>query len=263
MSPKLGAATLDGWLVRNKGWAKTRVYKARKKNIKQTIKNKTKQSSQTHQTSYKYKSQRGKKTKEKIFQQLDLDGNNIDDQDGEAFADLMKEKAPKTRGIKSQNINGVPEHPFHFKSRPSDPDTDGWLLQETGLCWIKVGETGQWKERTRKSGIQLNSNFKFNSTELERSEALQAGGVAVITTNSLTPRCESSGGDDTGLGRWAWTRIEGADNIHTRLVSVYHPCEPTSPGPGTVYEQHRRFFGDEDSDPRQQLLDDLAEAITM
>jgi hypothetical protein len=136
-------------------------------------------------------------------------------------------------------------------------DSDAWLLQEIGLCWPKVDETGRWAE----SGVRSNSNLQYNSTELDKSKAIQAGGVAVITTNDLMPRSVSRGGDPTGLGRWAWTRIEGSDNTHTRLVSVYRPCEPSSPGPGTVYEQHRRFYGDQDIDPREAVLDDLREDI--
>ena len=47
------------------------------------------------------------------------------------------------------------------------------------------------------------------------------------------------------------------------MVSVYQPCKPSGqPGPGTVFEQHRRFFGEDDRDPRQALLDDLSDAIT-
>ena len=46
------------------------------------------------------------------------------------------------------------------------------------------------------------------------------------------------------------------------MVSVYRPCEPSGrPGPGTVFEQHRRFFGENNRDPRQALLDDLRDAI--
>ena len=114
----------------------------------------------------------------------------------------------------------------------------------------------------RGQNVRLNSNLQSNDIELDISEALQAGGVAVIATSTLTPRCSSRGGDHTGLGRWAWTRLEGSDNIHTRMVSVYRPCEPSGrPGPGTVFEQHRRFFGENDLEPRQALLDDLREAI--
>jgi hypothetical protein len=115
------------------------------------------------------------------------------------------------------------------------------------------------KERTQHA--RLNSNFQYNTAELERTEILQAGGVAVITTKSLTPRCASRGGDPTGLGRWAWTCIEGTDGFHTRLVSVYRPCKPSTKGAGTVYEQHRRFFGIEDRDRRQAVLDNLKAEI--
>jgi hypothetical protein len=107
----------------------------------------------------------------------------------------------------------------------------------------------------------MHSNFGFNKTELDRSEALQAGGTGIITNNSLTPRCTSHGADPTGLGRWVWTRLEGSDGFHTRLVLVYRPCTPTGQGTGTVWEQHCHFFGEVDRNPRKALLDDLAVEI--
>jgi hypothetical protein len=139
MSSKSGETTLGRWLLREEGWAKTHAYKKRKKKTKIKF---------IRKNSYTYKSQRETTKKTRIFQQLDMEGNNIDEQDGEAFADKMKKKGPETIRIKSQNIKGVPEHPIHFKSRQivnniCDQDTDGWLVQETGLCWKKVGETGQ------------------------------------------------------------------------------------------------------------------------
>jgi hypothetical protein len=219
---------------------------------------------------WKYRKKK-KKTKTKlkktiepttIYQQLDLRGENIDETDGEAFGDLCGKKAIETVRITSQNINGIPEQRTHYRSREitsviSQGTSDAWLIQEPGLCWPKVDETNQWSERTKKKGTRWNSNFGFNRTELERSEAKQAGGSAIITTNELTPRCTSRGSDPTGLGRWVWTRLEGSDGFHTRLVSAYRPCIPSSQGAGTVWEQHRRFFGEIDRDPRQALLDDL------
>jgi hypothetical protein len=165
-----------------------------------------------------------------------------------------------------QNINGIPEQPTTSKSRQiadqiSNSGADAWMIQETGLCWAKVDDLGQWQERTRTHGTRLNSNFQYNKTEIERTEVLQAGGIAVITTTALTPRCCSQGGDPTGLGRWAWTRLEGSNGFHTRIVSVYRPCVPSGQGSGTVFEQHRRFFGQEDIDPRQSVLDSLEVAI--
>jgi hypothetical protein len=176
--------TIDRWLVQEQGWAKTHVYKARKKSRKQQLKNKP-----TH----KKRTQQEQKKKAKIFQQLNMDGENIDAQDGEAFGDVIKMlKPPETTRVISQNVNGVPEYPIHSKSRKivdqvCGKDSDAWLLQELGLCWPKVDKTGQWAERTRKSGVRSNANLQFYSTELDKSEAIQAGGVAVITTNDLTP----------------------------------------------------------------------------
>jgi hypothetical protein len=73
----------------------------------------------------------------------------------------------------------------------------------------------------------MNSNFRYNKTEIPISEATQAGGVAVLTSDALTPRYAMKGVDPLGLDQWAWTRIEGMGGLHTRLVSVYRPCIPS------------------------------------
>ena len=162
----------------------------------------------------------------------------------------------------SQNIGCLPTNPPHYKSKEiinqvCTSDTDAWLIQEVGLCWTKMEDSAQWSERTQRTGNRLHSNFAYNKTELRRSKVMQAGGVAVITTSVLIPRCTARGYDPLGLGRWAWTRLAGVNGFHTRLVSVYRPCKPSSQGTGTVYEQHRRRFGANDRDPRQALLTDL------
>jgi hypothetical protein len=80
----------------------------------------------------------------------------------------------------------------------------------------------QWGEYTKKKGARLNSNFQYNKTEMQRTHTLQAGRVTMITTSQLTPRCVDGGGDPMALAQWAsWTCLEGVDNQHTQLVSVY------------------------------------------
>jgi hypothetical protein len=84
----------------------------------------------------------------------------------------------------------------------------------------KLMRQEKWQSEQEKQ--ELGQIRTFSTTQPNWTGAIQAGGVAVITTNDLIPiRSESRGGDPTGLGQWAWTRIEGSDDIHTRLVSVY------------------------------------------
>jgi hypothetical protein len=227
---------LDKRLARDESWSRTHVYKSRKKSTTQ-------------------------KTPTKNYQQTDLHGDNIDAIDGEAFGDTFGEKAKKTVRIMSQNINGLPAHRSHYKSQQimktiCTGSADLWMIQEVGLCWPLINEADQWNVRTRIKGARIHSSLGYNKKEIEISEPLQAGGVGVIATNIMTPRCTSKGTDPSGLGRWAWTRIEGTTGFHSRIVSVYRPCTPSQQGAGTVYEQHRRTFP-ADTDPREAILDDL------
>jgi hypothetical protein len=236
MSKKSKVSIWGGWLTNGEGWKRLQVFKAKKKHNNNTtqIKDSTK------------KTRRSKRTRQ--YQQLDLKGENIEKTDGEAFGDQMRDKGKDTIRIISQNIGCMPEKASHEKSRKiveqvRQSGADAWLFQEVGLCWAKVDESNQWTERTKNKGMRMHANFGYNKTELQQSKPIQAGGVAVIATDGLPPRCVSRGVDPLGLGRWAWTRIEGTGGFHTRLVSVYRPCVPSSQGTGTVYEQHRRRFG--------------------
>ena len=88
------------------------------------------------------------------FQQLNLQGDNIDEQDGEDFADTMTTKGPDKIRVISQNVNSVPEQARKVKSKKivhqvcSGNKADIWMLQEIGLCWDKVHKSDQWSERT-------------------------------------------------------------------------------------------------------------------
>ena len=200
--------------------------------------------------------------KDKELQQLTLHGHNLDLHDGEEYGDKITPKSPGIFRVFQQNIKLVPENPQATKNKQisnfiSNGDADVYLLQEIGLCWQKLPIESQWSERLR-SEHSLHSNLDYNSTEVPITENVQYGGVAVITKDEATHRHHDSGKDPSGLGRWAWTRIQGQENYRTRFVSVYRPCP--SDGTSSVYAQHQRYFDGkhEDRDPRKAILEDLA-----
>ena len=75
----------------------------------------------------------------------------------------------------------------------------------------------------------------------------------------MAPRMIGQGADIRGLGRWAWTRLQGKAQAVT-VLSAYRPCKPSSSGVQTVYEQHARALPVL-SDPRTQFLIDLKQCI--
>jgi hypothetical protein len=91
MSDNSGATIMGRWLVQEEAWAKTRAYKARKKNNN---------SKQNNQSNLNYTNQNNQNIQNqqqpRALQQLNLKGVNIDEQDGEDFADTMTTKGPDT-----------------------------------------------------------------------------------------------------------------------------------------------------------------------
>jgi hypothetical protein len=76
-------------------------------------------------------------------------------------------------------------------------------------------------------------------------------------------RVTVQGKDPTGLGRWAWIRLQGRNGIRTQVVTIYCPCD--SPGPETVNQQQLWYFRThgKDLEPRRQgLYEDLFREAT-
>ena len=85
----------------------------------------------------------------------------------------------------------------------------------------------------------LHSNLTCNITELEQSIPYQSRGTGIILSYTMAPWVIGKGADTRGLGRWAWTRLQGKAQTVT-ILSAYRPCKPSSSGVHTVYEQHAR-----------------------
>jgi len=89
----------------------------------------------------------------------------------------------------------------------------------------------------------------------------QVGGVSIVVNDTLAHRSHSCENDNTGLGRWTSTIIQGKKGFLTRLVCAYRPCK--SSGPDTVYMQHVQYFHriNRRGDPRTLFMEDLAQQI--
>ena len=77
-------------------------------------------------------------------------------------------------------------------------------IQETNVFWKKCRDKAQFRERMR----HHEWDFVRTATSYNKHEftALnQFGGTAVVATNTLASRVLETGGDEAGLGRWAWT----------------------------------------------------------
>ena len=137
---------------------------------------------------------------------------------------------------------------------------DTTLLAELNTYWARIPAEHQWSERVDgilRSGKQ--TKLAYNRNDRHVKGAQQFGGTSVTSTGSCINRDLEQGEDPSGLGRWAWHKYRGKDNLTLRVVSAYRPNGPGMGGTHTVYAQHLRHLlsTKDDRDPRVAFCEDL------
>ena len=206
---------------------------------------------------------------------------------GDQFGDNPARPNPVWTRVSFQNVQGVPDRTTDDKQR----QISAWLIREcvsislmaeTNRYWPSVPRDHQWRERLRKdfpTGHFSSTSFNTKQTRVSTSTH-QMGGCVTSLLGSVAHGARTSGVDSSGLGRYAWCRIEGksrtssgvvtSEEQDTRsrtqdliVVSAYRPCGPGQ-GVETVWAQHKDYLitvGRQDEDPRQAFVDDLIGAI--
>jgi len=166
-----------------------------------------------------------------------------------------------------QNVNGLnPDlnnpkldsvHEFVVGS-----NADVFCMSETNVAWHWLPSTQRLHARTSEWFEARHLSVAWNLQEDPVSPS-QYGGTAILSLNQMAYHVAASRSDDTGLGRWAWTRFWGKQGAFIHVISCYRPVH-NDKGPRSVYNQHRRFFlqSRNHTCPRQQFLLDLKKCIT-
>ena len=78
-------------------------------------------------------------------------------------------------------------------------------------------------------------------------------------------RANAHGRDNTHLGRWSWSTLQGRDGIQTRIISAYRPVRTYSDEALTVYSQQELYYQEHGGwrEPREAFFEDLNIAIQM
>ena len=162
------------------------------------------------------------------------------------------------------NINGLPRTVNQPKERAlqkliTDYNIDVMGCSEVNLNWSKLPPREQWAERS--SGWWENSitSMAWNRED-EATSSSQPGGCLQMVKDKAATSWTESGNDETGLGRWTWTRHKGKNNITVKIYTAYRTCVPHNKlGESTVHRQHLRYLHrhHDDRTPRQALLEDL------
>ena len=140
---------------------------------------------------------------------------------------------------------------------------DVLLLQEVGVNWSMVHRKQQLRARISPYFEPGSTRLRLGHNENDPTGSVrQWGGTGVLTQGKLASYPFGSGVDESGLGRWTWSRVRGKGNITLRLVSIYQPSANLT-GVVSVAAQHKTYFQEQndDRDPRKAFREDFKAAL--
>ena len=167
----------------------------------------------------------------------------------------------------SLNVNGLQQEKWKAKNdrirkflKKYDFDIMGF--QESNLNWDMIQPKDQWDERTLGWWKGGHNSIKSYNKQDVISKAIQPGGCMTTSVNKAKRKVIGNGVDFRGLGRWAWTRFRGKQEVTLRVVTAYRPG--SNAGAHTVYSQQKSYFDDRDIEgqPKDIMLDELCGEIT-
>ena len=145
------------------------------------------------------------------------------------------------------NVNNIGQHRDSYKSLQlkeviERKDIDLMCMAEIGVHWGKVPQRDNIWERTKPwfEAVRVATSFHTKDPLARRC---QYGGTAMIAVNTLVSKINTTGFDESGLGRWSWVLMRGKRDTVTRIITAYCPVKPSSSGikgQHTVYAQHLR-----------------------
>jgi hypothetical protein len=215
---------------------------------------------------------RKKKKKEELirelFQSHFVEDGGIGYKDTEAFADSLSKKPAHTFRCAFQNIQVLPESARHYKSRQlvnhlREGKYDLVMLNEVGLSWNKLDAADQWDDHVLIGGLHDSTAiFSYNTQEPTLLAKMQYGGVGIIAMAEAKHMIIDRGYDPSGMGRWAWRRMEGKEGHHMRFVTAYCPCQQSGSASSVFQQQARAMALHQDfRNPRTALLEDVVAAM--
>ena len=189
---------------------------------------------------------------------------NNGDRNGPWGDPIPKQKETGKVRFAFQNINGLPVNSQAAKHKNiqhilEELQIDYYGMSEVNLNFPKINRRQQWKDRFPGKFHSYSTNNEHSNSKAKRL----FGGNGCILSNQLTNRVIKSGADETGLGRWVWTLIQGKQGIRLRIITGYRPVTDRGNNANTVFSQHEKYFHDNKQirDPRKAFLEDLEQDV--
>jgi hypothetical protein len=180
-----------------------------------------------------------------------------------AWGHSIKSKPTNTLRIAMRNINSLPVSLPNSKHEELLNDItsnkiDIMGIVETNLCWPHLYIEHRPYARFKNGFEHVHTTFAYNTHNVSICDNRQAGGTLQLSLNQACHRVLQSDRDPSGLGRWSWTAYRCLNTKTLRILTLYRPVHSTNIG--GVYSQHkiRLLELNNDTCPRQQLLNDLS-----
>ena len=190
-----------------------------------------------------------------------LEPNRLEECVGDAFGT----KDSDVIRILTQNINGIGREANNtketmLKTYVTDNAIDIAAVQQLNVCWTHLANKHKIWDRFR--GWKESSHLKVAYNRREKSKTyFQPGGTAVMALNKVSHSWESSGVDDTKLGRYAWMRFQGSYGRHLRIISIYRPVYSRKYNSAFMQQLRYSMQYRDGRNPRDILLEDLQDKI--
>ncbi|CAJ1960508.1 unnamed protein product [Cylindrotheca closterium] len=218
---------------------------------------------------------------------------------GDCLGDDHRCRSALATRVTFQNVHGVLEEGDHVKQRQinswlQDERVGIALLAEAKTFWPSIPEGGHgWNDRMRRATMKAKHKGFYSAVAYNKQQsrssattAFQWGGCIATVLSQVSHRAKEAGSDLTGLGRWAYVRLQGkklkarGGDDHSGLVidvneavrrpishdlvvvSVYRPNREGT-GESTVWAQQRLYFNSikRKVNPRKAFVDDLCKQI--
>ena len=161
--------------------------------------------------------------------------------------------------IMTQNINTFPKLGTIKQDRMKHEMKMNTVtgMSELNKNWSKIPATESFYNRTKHwwRMPKIQTAWLYDP---DWPSQYKQGGVAIAVQGHLAPYVQDKGGDESGLGRWAWVTVEGRSEIKTAIIQIYRPCR-NSDDTGSVYNQQQVWT--ETQDPIASFDTDLLSLI--
>jgi len=112
-------------------------------------------------------------------------------------------------------------------------------LTETNTNWSEVPYKQQLQQHTRTWWECAQWTMACNWLEKNKQE-YQPGGTTMVVLNQIAHQAMWPGEDNSGLGRWGWTKLKAKGGSMVRIYTAYQLCKSSSPL--TTYQQHQWYL---------------------